>query len=104
MCASLTSFGNRRGRDFGDDVVDGGGVRSNGAGDGQIADGSISHPLGRCRGVLGVGAEFGSSEEHSVTLEYPPLVREIDGRGFSYDKGYVAPDVEFGPVAQRKDT
>src|SRR6266571_7190037 len=69
----------------------------------DVADGAV--PDQRLVRRLGVGPAGMRvvGEQDAVALEYRPAVREVDGRDLELFPGDVVPDIELGPVRQRKD-
>ncbi len=78
------------------------GARADRAGDGQVADGAVAHPLDG-RGLVALRLHvLRDREQDAVAFDDLALVGEVDRRQFEVLQFDVAPDVELGPVGQRE--
>src|SRR5579862_9877585 len=100
--ARLAALRDVRGGDLGDHLVDRRRLRDDAAGTGHVADGPEANE-GRERDLTGVALDVGADRvEHSVAPEDVAPVREVDRREFEPLARDVLPDVELGPVRDRK--
>src|SRR3984885_1065664 len=97
-----SALGDPRRRDLADDPLDRVGRGAHCTSAGRITDGTEAHRLlADLFATLGAHP-FAESQEHAVALEYFSFVRVIDGRKLDALAPDVLPDVELGPIRQRK--
>src|SRR3954467_4176871 len=100
--ARLAALGDLRAGDLGDDVVQRGRGRRDGAGAAHVADRAV--PDARAERLLAVDELHVGRQrvEHAVAAEHLALVGEVDRRDLEALLGDVLPDVELDPVGQRE--
>src|SRR4051812_21721526 len=101
--ARLAALGDLRGGDLGDDRVELGGGRGDGARAAHVADGPVAHARRERRLALDQLDVGRQRVEHPVAAEHLALVGEVDGRDLEALLLDVLPDVELGPVRERED-
>src|SRR3954466_15492508 len=100
--ARLAALGDLRGGDLGDDGVELGGGRGDGARAAHVADGPVAHARRErllALDELDVGRQ---RVEHPVAAEHLALVGEVDRGDLEALLLDVLPDVELGPVRERE--
>src|SRR4051794_11204830 len=101
--ARLAALGDLRGGDLGDDRVELGGGRGDGARAAHVADGPVAHARRERRLALDQLDVGRQRVEHPVAAEHLALVGEVDRRDLEALLLDVLPDVELGPVRERED-
>src|ERR1700730_3205336 len=103
VCARLAALGHARRGDLVHDLTDRGRVRNNATGARHVADCAEAHGCGEEIFVVHAFDELARGVKHPVAPEDLAVVREVDPRQLELLARDVLPDVELGPVGDRKD-